>query len=142
MCKTSKSPYNPPPSGLIFRAFLVLTWRSLLIPAASHRSEGLQVTVSCPAGSSQLCFWLSVLLTSPKPLLQVQCLEQQNKVLTTRWNFLKDQDNSHSESDIKAIYDQYMSKMNQEMKALNYEQENLELELTKVLSTMDNFRSK
>ncbi|KGL89201.1 Keratin, type II cytoskeletal 80, partial [Charadrius vociferus] len=73
---------------------------------------------------------------------KVQCLEQQNKVLTTRWNFLKDQDNSHSESDIKAIYDQYMSKMNQEMKALNYEQENLELELTKVLSTMDNFRSK
>ncbi|KFW08351.1 Keratin, type II cytoskeletal 80, partial [Eurypyga helias] len=73
---------------------------------------------------------------------KVQCLEQQNKVLTTRWNFLKDQDNSHSESDIKAIYDQYMSKMNQEMKALNYEQENLESELTKVLSTMDNFRSK
>ncbi|NXN28535.1 K2C80 protein, partial [Nycticryphes semicollaris] len=73
---------------------------------------------------------------------KVQSLEQQNKILTTRWNFLKDQDNSHSESDIKAIYDQYMSKMNQEMKALNYEQENLELELTKVLSTMDNFRSK
>ncbi|NXP47140.1 K2C80 protein, partial [Heliornis fulica] len=73
---------------------------------------------------------------------KVQCLEQQNKILTTRWNFLKDQDNSHSESDIKAIYDQYMSKMNQEMKALNYEQENLESELTKVLSTMDNFRSK
>ncbi|KFP10614.1 Keratin, type II cytoskeletal 80, partial [Egretta garzetta] len=73
---------------------------------------------------------------------KVQCLEQQNKILTTRWNFLKDQDNSHSESDIKAIYDQYMSKMNQEMKALNYEQENLETELTKVLSTMDNFRSK
>ncbi|XP_026723462.1 keratin, type II cytoskeletal 80-like [Athene cunicularia] len=73
---------------------------------------------------------------------KVQCLEQQNKVLMTRWNFLKDQDNSHSESDIKAIYDQYMSKMNQEMKALNYEQENLESELTKVLSTMDNFRSK
>ncbi|XP_010161963.1 keratin, type II cytoskeletal 8-like [Antrostomus carolinensis] len=73
---------------------------------------------------------------------KVQCLEQQNKILTTRWNFLKDQENSHSESDIKAIYDQYMSKMNQEMKALNYEQENLESELTKVLSTMDNFRSK
>ncbi|XP_061871587.1 keratin, type II cytoskeletal 80 [Colius striatus] len=73
---------------------------------------------------------------------KVQCLEQQNKILTTRWNFLKDQDNSHSESDIKAIYDEYMSKMNQEMKALNHEQENLELELTRVLSTMDNFRSK
>ncbi|XP_009072091.1 PREDICTED: keratin, type II cytoskeletal 80 [Acanthisitta chloris] len=73
---------------------------------------------------------------------KVQSLEQQNKVLTTRWNFLKDQDNSHSDSDIKAIYDQYMSKMSQEMKTLNYEQENLETELTKVLSTMDNFRSK
>ncbi|XP_042743700.1 keratin, type II cytoskeletal 80-like isoform X1 [Lagopus leucura] len=73
---------------------------------------------------------------------KVQRLEQQNKILTTRWNFLKDQDNSHSESDMKAIYDQYMSKMNQEMQALNYEQENLESELTEVLSTMDNFRSK
>ncbi|KFO89667.1 Keratin, type II cytoskeletal 80, partial [Buceros rhinoceros silvestris] len=73
---------------------------------------------------------------------KVQCLEQQNKVLTTRWNFLKDQDNSHSESDIKAIYDEYMSKMSQEIKALNYEQENLESELTKVLNTMDHFRSK
>ncbi|TRZ11707.1 hypothetical protein HGM15179_015405 [Zosterops borbonicus] len=73
---------------------------------------------------------------------KVQSLEQQNKILTTRWNFLKDQDNSHSESDIKAIYEQYMSKMNQEMKALNYEQENLESELAKVLSTMDTFRSK
>ncbi|XP_021234814.1 keratin, type II cytoskeletal 80 isoform X2 [Numida meleagris] len=73
---------------------------------------------------------------------KVQCLEQQNKILTTRWNFLKDQDNSHSESDMKAIYDQYMSKMNQEMQALNYEQENLESELTEVLSTMDSFRSK
>lgn len=83
-----------------------------------------------------------MLLKALKFLRQVQCLEQQNKILTTRWNFLKDQDNSHSESDMKTIYDQYMSKMNQEMKALNYEQENLELELTKVLSTMDNFRSK
>ncbi|XP_017588875.1 PREDICTED: keratin, type II cytoskeletal 80-like, partial [Corvus brachyrhynchos] len=73
---------------------------------------------------------------------EVQSLEQQNKILTTRWNFLKDQDNSHSDSDIKAIYEQYMSKMNQEMKALNYEQENLESELAKVLSTMDTFRSK
>ncbi|NXC89630.1 K2C80 protein, partial [Cercotrichas coryphoeus] len=72
---------------------------------------------------------------------KVQSLEQQNKILTTRWNFLKDQDNSHSDSDIKAIYEQYMSKMNQEMKALNYEQENLESELEKVLSTMDTFRS-
>ncbi|NXV08302.1 K2C80 protein, partial [Cettia cetti] len=71
-----------------------------------------------------------------------QSLEQQNKILTTRWNFLKDQDNSHSDADIKAIYEQYMSKMNQEMKALNYEQENLESELAKVLSTMDTFRSK
>lgn len=43
---------------------------------------------------------------------------------------------------MKAIYNQYMSKMNQEMQALNYEQENLESELTEVLSTMDNFRSK
>lgn len=135
MCKTSASPYSPPSSGLIFRGFLVLTWRSQLGPAATPE-------VSRPEALGQLCYQLLVLLKSLKFLRQVQCLEQQNKILTTRWNFLKDQDNSHSESDIKAIYDQYMSKMNQEMKALNYEQENLESELTKVLSTMDNFRSK
>ncbi|NXG07982.1 K2C80 protein, partial [Sakesphorus luctuosus] len=71
-----------------------------------------------------------------------QDLEQQNKVLTTRWNFLKDQDSCQSDSDIRAIYEQYMSRMGQEMKVLSFEQENLEQELEKVLNTMDTFRSK
>uniref|UniRef100_A0A8C3XBT2 Keratin 80 n=1 Tax=Cyanoderma ruficeps TaxID=181631 RepID=A0A8C3XBT2_9PASS len=104
--------------------------------------EGQRCPLRASTGSSPgVCNYLGC---SPELCLScsVQSLEQQNKVLTTRWNFLKDQDNSHSESDIKAIYEQYMNKMNQEMKALNYEQENLESELAKVLSTMDTFRSK
>ncbi|XP_029813997.1 keratin, type II cytoskeletal 80 [Manacus vitellinus] len=73
---------------------------------------------------------------------QVQDLEQQNKVLTTRWNFLKEQDNSQSDADVRAIYEQFMGRMSQERKALSLEQENLERELEKVLGTMDAFRSK
>ncbi|NWI90394.1 K2C80 protein, partial [Pitta sordida] len=71
-----------------------------------------------------------------------QNLEQQNKVLTTRWNFLKEQENSHSDSEIQEIYERYMGKMGREMKELSYEQENLECELEKVLGNMDTFRSK
>ncbi|XP_032569449.1 keratin, type II cytoskeletal 80-like isoform X2 [Chiroxiphia lanceolata] len=73
---------------------------------------------------------------------KVQDLEQQNKVLTTRWNFLKEQDNSQSDADVRAIYEQFMGRMSQERKALSLEQENLERELEKVLGTMDAFRSK
>ncbi|XP_027489183.1 keratin, type II cytoskeletal 80-like, partial [Corapipo altera] len=81
-------------------------------------------------------------VTAPVPLPQVQDLEQQNKVLTTRWNFLKEQDNSQSDADVRAIYEQFMGRMSQERKALSLEQENLERELEKVLGTMDAFRSK
>ncbi|NXA16686.1 K2C80 protein, partial [Sapayoa aenigma] len=71
-----------------------------------------------------------------------QNLEQQNKVLSTRWDFLKDQENSRSESESRAVYEEYMGKMSREMEALGYEQENLESELEKVLGNMDTFRSK
>ncbi|XP_053868228.1 keratin, type II cytoskeletal 80 [Malaclemys terrapin pileata] len=73
---------------------------------------------------------------------KVQCLEQQNKVLTIRWSFLKDQDNSRSELDIKLLYDQYMSKLKQEMRAVGHEREQLESELTEVLKSMDNIRNR
>ncbi|NWI56580.1 K2C80 protein, partial [Calyptomena viridis] len=73
---------------------------------------------------------------------KVQQLEQHNKVLSTRWKFLKDQDNSRSDADSKAIYEQYMGRMKREMESLDHEQENLESELEKVLGTMDTFRSK
>ncbi|NWQ72607.1 K2C80 protein, partial [Neopipo cinnamomea] len=71
-----------------------------------------------------------------------QSLEQQNKVLTTRWNFLREQDNSRPECDVRAIYEQFMGRMSREREALSYEQENLERELEKVLGTMDAFRSR
>ncbi|XP_038234874.1 keratin, type II cytoskeletal 80 [Dermochelys coriacea] len=73
---------------------------------------------------------------------KVQCLERQNKILTIKWSFLKDQDNSRSESDIKLLYDQYMSKLKQEIRAIGHEREQLESELTEVLKSMDNIRSR
>ncbi|XP_067385739.1 keratin, type II cytoskeletal 80 [Emydura macquarii macquarii] len=73
---------------------------------------------------------------------KVQCLEQQNQVLTTRWNFLKDQNNSHSETDIKLLYNQYMSRLKQEMRTVSCEREQLESVLTEVLNSMDDIRSR
>ncbi|EMP36971.1 Keratin, type II cytoskeletal 80 [Chelonia mydas] len=73
---------------------------------------------------------------------KVQCLERQNKILTIKWSFLKDQDNSRSESDIKLLYDQYVSKLKQEIRAIGHEREQLESELTEVLKSMDNIRSR
>ncbi|XP_039187915.1 neurofilament medium polypeptide-like [Crotalus tigris] len=73
---------------------------------------------------------------------KVQSLEQHNQVLVTRWNFLKEQDNSLSDLDIKLLYDRYMNKLNLEMRSIDAEKEQLDSELDEVHSSMDSFRSK
>uniref|UniRef100_A0A8D0GJM3 Keratin 80 n=1 Tax=Sphenodon punctatus TaxID=8508 RepID=A0A8D0GJM3_SPHPU len=69
---------------------------------------------------------------------KVQSLEQHNQVLLTRWNFLKEQTNSHSKTDIKRLYDQYMGQLKEEMRAIDGEKEQLDSELEGALDTMDN----
>ncbi|NXK95709.1 K2C80 protein, partial [Formicarius rufipectus] len=71
-----------------------------------------------------------------------QQLEQQNRVLSTRWSFLRDQEHSQSQSDIQDVYERSMREMARERRGLRSEQENLEQELEQVLDTMDTFRSK
>ncbi|XP_077185012.1 uncharacterized protein LOC143833283 [Paroedura picta] len=73
---------------------------------------------------------------------KVQSLEQHNQVLLTRWNFLREQDNSLSDLDIKLLYDQYMNKLRQQIRSIDAEKEHLDLELDEVLEAMDKFRSK
>ncbi|XP_063149833.1 keratin, type II cytoskeletal 80 isoform X2 [Candoia aspera] len=73
---------------------------------------------------------------------KVQNLEQHNQVLLTRWNFLKEQDNSLSDLDIKLLYDRYMNKLNLEIRSVDAEKEQLDSELDEVLASMDDFRSK
>uniref|UniRef100_A0A8C6X655 Keratin 80 n=1 Tax=Naja naja TaxID=35670 RepID=A0A8C6X655_NAJNA len=73
---------------------------------------------------------------------KVQSLEQHNHVLATRWKFLKEQDNSLSDLDIKLLYDRYMNKLNHEMRSIDAEKEQLDSELDEVLASMDSFRTK
>ncbi|ETE64430.1 Keratin, type II cytoskeletal 80, partial [Ophiophagus hannah] len=73
---------------------------------------------------------------------KVQSLEQHNHVLATRWKFLKEQDNSLSDLDIKLLYDRYMNKLNLEMRSIDAEKEQLDSELDEVLASMDSFRTK
>ncbi|XP_070596794.1 uncharacterized protein [Erythrolamprus reginae] len=74
--------------------------------------------------------------------MKVQSLEQHNQVLITRWNFLKEQDNSLSDFDIKLLYDRYMNKLNLEMRSIDAEKEQLDSEINEVLVSMDSFRNK
>ncbi|XP_062977509.1 keratin, type II cytoskeletal 80-like [Elgaria multicarinata webbii] len=73
---------------------------------------------------------------------KVQSLEQHNQVLLTRWNFLREQDHSLSDLDIKLLYDQYMNKLRLEIRSIDTEKEQLDSELGEVLDAMDAFRSK
>uniref|UniRef100_A0A8D2Q786 Keratin 80 n=1 Tax=Varanus komodoensis TaxID=61221 RepID=A0A8D2Q786_VARKO len=73
---------------------------------------------------------------------KVQSLEQHNQVLHTRWNFLKEQDHSLSDLDIKLLYDQYMNKLSREARSIDVEKEQLDSELDEVLEAMDAFRNK
>ncbi|XP_058022185.1 neurofilament medium polypeptide-like [Ahaetulla prasina] len=73
---------------------------------------------------------------------KVQSLEQHNQVLVTRLNFLKEQDNSLSDLDIKLLYDRYMNKLNLEMRSIDAEKEQLDSEIEEVLVSMDSFRQK
>ncbi|XP_060620192.2 uncharacterized protein [Anolis sagrei] len=72
---------------------------------------------------------------------KVQNLEQHNQVLLTRWNFLREQDNSLSDLDIKLLYDQYMNRLRLEIRSIDNEKEQLDAELDEVLDTMDNVRN-
>ncbi|XP_072847158.2 uncharacterized protein LOC110091588 isoform X1 [Pogona vitticeps] len=73
---------------------------------------------------------------------KVQSLEQHNQVLLTRWNILREQDNSLSDLDIKLFYDQYMNRLSFEIRSIDNEKEQLEAELDEVLEAMDDVRSK
>ncbi|XP_042311845.1 hornerin-like [Sceloporus undulatus] len=73
---------------------------------------------------------------------KVQSLEQHNQVLITRWNFLKEQDNSLSDLDIKLLYDQYMNRLRLETRSIDNEKEQLDAELDEVLDAMDTVRNK
>ncbi|NXU93774.1 K2C80 protein, partial [Xiphorhynchus elegans] len=77
-----------------------------------------------------------------------QRLEQQNRALTTRWDFLKEleaensQSQSQSQWDLRAVYEEFLARLGRERRGLSREQEKLEQELEKVLGIMDTFRSK
>ncbi|XP_075757784.1 keratin, type II cytoskeletal 80 isoform X2 [Pelodiscus sinensis] len=75
---------------------------------------------------------------------KVQRLEQQNQILTTQWSLLQDQGQNQacSEADTKLFYDRYMSKLQQEMRAIHQERDQLEAELAEVLTSMESGRSR
>ncbi|KFW89324.1 Keratin, type II cytoskeletal 75 [Phalacrocorax carbo] len=73
---------------------------------------------------------------------KVRFLEQQNKVLETKWALLQEQGNKTVRNDIEPLFETYISNLRRQLNSLLTDKENLEGELSKVQSLAEDFKNK
>ncbi|NXY43964.1 K2C75 protein, partial [Ceuthmochares aereus] len=73
---------------------------------------------------------------------KVRFLEQQNKVLETKWALLQEQGNKTVRKDIEPLFENYINNLRRQLSSLLADKENLAGELSKVESLAEDFRSK
>ncbi|XP_020821972.1 keratin, type II cytoskeletal 79 [Phascolarctos cinereus] len=74
---------------------------------------------------------------------KVRFLEQQNKVLETKWALLQEQgQNTKFPEDLEPLLDSHINKLGRHLDSLKNEKEKLETELCNVQQQMDNFKDK
>ncbi|XP_064155176.1 intermediate filament protein ON3-like isoform X2 [Anguilla rostrata] len=71
---------------------------------------------------------------------KVRFLEQQNKMLETKWSFLKDQ--TASRSNIDAMYEAYIANLRRQLDGLGNEKMKLEGELKNMQGMVEDFKNK
>uniref|UniRef100_A0A8C5TE88 IF rod domain-containing protein n=1 Tax=Malurus cyaneus samueli TaxID=2593467 RepID=A0A8C5TE88_9PASS len=74
--------------------------------------------------------------------LQVRFLEQQNKVLETKWALLQEQGNKTVRNDLEPIFETYVNNLRRHLSSLMTDRENLEGELSKMQSLAEDFKGK
>ena len=79
-------------------------------------------------------------LTAWPFLPQVRFLEQQNKMLETKWSFLKDE--TVSRSSIEPMYEAFIANLRKQLDGLGNERTMLETELNKMQGEVVDFRNK
>lgn len=79
--------------------------------------------------------------TSPFSI-QVRFLEQQNKVLETKWALLQEQGNKTVRNDIEPLFETYINNLRRQLSSLLTDKENLAGELSKVQSLAEDFKNK
>ncbi|NXX96491.1 K2C75 protein, partial [Centropus bengalensis] len=73
---------------------------------------------------------------------KVRFLEQQNKVLETKWALLQEQGNKTVRKDIEPLFDTYINNLRRQLSSLLADKENLAGELSKVQSLAEDFKNK
>ncbi|NXI81649.1 K2C75 protein, partial [Rhipidura dahli] len=73
---------------------------------------------------------------------KVRFLEQQNKVLETKWTLLQEQGNKTVRKNIEPLFETYLNNLRRHLSSLMTDRENLEGELSKVQSLAEDFKNK
>lgn len=74
--------------------------------------------------------------------LQVRFLEQQNKVLETKWALLQEQGSKTVRKEIEPLFETYLNNLRRHLSSLMTDKENLGGELSKMQSLVEDFRNK
>lgn len=72
--------------------------------------------------------------------LQVRFLEQQNKMLETKWKLLQEQTTSHSNIDV--MFEAYIANLRKQLDSLGHEKLKLESDLHQMTGLVDDFKNK
>lgn len=107
------------------------TGRALGRRALPHSGSRLNIC-GCPA-------W--PLSASPSTPLQVRFLEQQNKMLETKWALLQDQKSAKS-SQLPRIFEAQIAGLRQQLEALQLDGGRLEVELRSMQDVVEDFKNK
>ncbi|NWV66178.1 K2C75 protein, partial [Malurus elegans] len=73
---------------------------------------------------------------------KVRFLEQQNKVLETKWALLEEQGNKTVRNDLESLFETYVNNLRRHLSSLMTDRENLEGELSKMQSLAEDFKGK
>ncbi|XP_008492615.2 keratin, type II cytoskeletal 5 [Calypte anna] len=73
---------------------------------------------------------------------KVRFLEQQNKVLETKWSLLQEQGNKTVRNNIEPLFETYINNLRRQLNSLLTDKENLGGEMTKVQSLAEDFKNK
>uniref|UniRef100_A0A663NAT0 IF rod domain-containing protein n=1 Tax=Athene cunicularia TaxID=194338 RepID=A0A663NAT0_ATHCN len=73
---------------------------------------------------------------------KVRFLEQQNKVLETKWALLQEQGNKPVRNNIEPLFETYINNLKRQLSSLLTDKENLGQELNKVQSLAEDFKNK
>ncbi|NXF27163.1 K2C75 protein, partial [Rhodinocichla rosea] len=73
---------------------------------------------------------------------KVRFLEQQNKVLETKWALLQEQGNKTVRKNIEPLFETYLNNLRRHLSSLTTDKENLREELSKMQSIAEDFKNK